>query len=107
MRKTFLMLALATLSVGIWTLVRSAPSNAACTTLASPVTGTGVSAQCSDLLSSYFLGYALIVGGLVTALLALVSMSKRKRRRGDYHREIQPIAQRRIHDANESQRRAA
>jgi hypothetical protein len=59
------------------------------------------------LLSSYFMGYALIVSGLITAMLSLISMAKHKPRHYDYHREIQPIAQRRIHDANESQRRAA
>lgn len=107
MRRTFLILALATLSAGVWLLVRAVPSDAACGSLTSPLSGTGVSATCSNLLSSYFMGYALTVGGLVIALLALVSMSKHKRRRDDYHREIQPIAQRRIHDANESERRAA
>jgi hypothetical protein len=53
------------------------------------------------------MGYALMLGGLMTMLLSLLSMAKHRRRRADYHREIQPIAHRRIHDANESQRRAA
>lgn len=107
MRKTFLILSVATLSAGIFLLIRTAPSNAACGSLASPLTGTGVSAKCADLLSSYFIGYALMVSGLIVMMLSLISMAKHKRRRADYHRDIQPIAQRRIHDANESQRRAA
>ena len=107
MRKTFLFLGLATLSVGVWFLFRTAPSNAACGALSSPLTGTGVSATCQKLLSSYFLGYGLMLGGLMVMLLSLVSMAKHRRRRDDYRRDVQPIAHRRIHDANESQRRAA
>ena len=78
MRRTFLILALATLSVGILLLVRAVPSDAACGSLASPLTGTGVSAKCAGLLSSYFMGYALIVSGLITAMLSLISMAKHK-----------------------------
>ncbi len=107
MRRIFLILALATLSAGVWLLVRAVPADATCGSLTSPLSGTGAGAKCANLLSSYFTGYALIVIALITAMLALISMSKHKRRRVEYQREIQPIAHRRIHDANESQRRAA
>ena len=107
MKKSFLLLGLVTLSAGLWLLLRTAPANAACGALSSPLTGTGVSPNCQNLLSSYFMGYALMLGGLMTMLLSLLSMAKHRRRRADYHREIPPIAHRRIHDANESQRRAA
>lgn len=107
MRKAFFFLGLATISAGLWLLLQTAPANAACGALSSPLTDTGVSPKCQNLLSSYSMGYALVIGGLMTMLLALVSMAKHKRRRFDYHREIQPISRRRIHDANESQRRAA
>ncbi|HEV3187052.1 MAG TPA: hypothetical protein VGZ04_03285 [Acidimicrobiales bacterium] len=107
MRKTFLFLGVATLSVGVWFLFRTAPSNAACGALSSPLTGTGVSPKCQNLLSTYFMGYGLMLSGLMVVLLSLVSMAKHQRRRNDYRRDAAPIAHRRIHDANESQRRAA
>jgi len=106
MRRTFLILGLATVSVGLWVLLKTAPVNAACAP-ASPGGVAAVSTSCSKLLSSYFLGYALMVSGLVTMVLAALSMAKYKRRRYDYRRDVQPIAHRRVHDANESQRRAA
>jgi hypothetical protein len=107
MRKTFFLLGVATLLVGVWFLLRTTPTNAACSALSSPLTGTGVSPKCQNLLSTYSMGYGLMLSGLMVVLLSLVSMAKRQRRRHDYYREIPPIAQRRIHDATESQRRAA
>jgi|SRR5665213_1336055 len=107
MRKTFILLGVATLLVGVWFLFRTAPNNAACGALSSPLTGTGVSPKCQNLLSSYFMGYGLMLSGLMVVLLSLLSMAKHTHRRNDYRREVAPIAHRRIHDANESQRRAA
>ncbi|MHB8379483.1 MAG: hypothetical protein ACYDB2_06135 [Acidimicrobiales bacterium] len=71
------------------------------------MTGTGVSPKCQSLLSSYFMGYGLLLGGLMVMLLSLVSMAKHQRRRANYLPSVQRIDHRRVHDVNESQRRAA
>lgn len=107
MKRTFIVLSLATISVGIWLLVRTNPLAAVCSSLASPLAGTGVSANCETVLAKFFIGYALIVSGVVTMMLSLLSMVRHQRRRGDYHRDPQPIAPRPIYDVNESERRAA
>ena len=107
MRRTVIVLSVATISVGIWLLVRTNPLVAVCGSLASPLAGTGVSVNCQSVLAGFFIGYALIVSGLVTMMLSLLSMARHQRRRGDYHRDIRPITPRPIHDTNESERRAA
>jgi hypothetical protein len=107
MKRTFIVLSLATISVGIWLLVRTNPLAAVCSSLASPLAGTGVSANCETVLAKFFIGYALIVSGVVTMMLSLLSMVRHQRRRGDYRRDLQPLVPRPIYNANESERKAA
>lgn len=107
MKRTFIVLSLATISVGIWLLVRTNPAAAVCSSLASPLTGNGVSANCETVLATFFIGYALIVLGLVTIMLSLLSMVRHQRRRVGYPRDLRPVAARPIYDVNESERRAA
>lgn len=106
MARTFTVLGLATISVGIWLLVRTNPLATVCSSLASPLTGSGVSANCETVLAKFFIGYALIVSGLVTIMLSLLSMVRHQHRRGD-RRDPQPLAPRPIYDVNESERHAA
>jgi len=66
-------------AVGIWLITRVDAVNNACSVNASPSTGAGVSPNCMNMVSMYFLGFALIIGGLVFLLLALLAMAKRVR----------------------------
>ena len=77
-RITFL-LSLATIGVGIWVILRVGPTNAACDTTLSFNAGNGASVNCMNVVSSYFMGYALTIGGLLILALALWGMSKHER----------------------------
>jgi hypothetical protein len=107
MRNTFFFLGLVALAVGTWLLFRTSPSGTACGAPRTSLTAVGVSPICQNLLASYVMAYALLIGGLMIVLLTALSLAKYKRRRNDYYRDIEPIARRRVHDANESERRAA
>ena len=41
-----------------------------------PYTGRAMSPQCASVASLYFLGFALVVGGLMFALVALVALDR-------------------------------
>lgn len=100
MRKSFLLLSIAAVAVGIWLIVRVHPLNGVCSSNSSPLTGAGISANCMNMVSFYFVGFALIVGGLIVMMLAMFSMAKHRRRRSDYHRDVRPAAPQQLHREN-------
>jgi hypothetical protein len=106
MRRTFTILSLITASVGFWLILRVHPLADACT-LSSPLTGTGVSASCMQMMTIYFMGFAVAVLGLMGLMLTLLSMVKHQRRRGDYLPNLQPIAVRKIGVDDEKLRKVA
>jgi len=78
-RRTTFVLSLTTVGVGIWLITRVGPLNAACNSNA-PTAGFGASTDCMNIVSSYFIGYALTIGGLVILALALMSISHRNKK---------------------------
>jgi hypothetical protein len=94
-----------TVGVGIFLIAREQAVSASCNSLSSPTTGTGISVNCENVMSFYFLGYAMIVGGLMITLLALFVLAKRDREARELRavRKIYRLRQR----EEESQRKAA
>jgi UPF0716 family protein affecting phage T7 exclusion len=92
-RRLTLALSLATVAVGVWLIVREHGPNNACQILSSPLTGTGVGLNCQSVLALYFLGFVLVIGGLLITALALVAMVRSDRAA---RREQAVVAQRRI-----------
>jgi hypothetical protein len=64
---------------GIWLLTRVHSVIAACSTIGSPLTGTGLKPQCENSLSLYFLGFAFTILGIVVLSLATFAMRSRPR----------------------------
>jgi hypothetical protein len=54
--------------------------NGVCGPNAGSITGGGISASCMNMVSMYFLGYALTVLGLIVVAIALFTMARRERR---------------------------
>lgn len=78
-RKITVLLSLAVTGGGIWLLTRVHSVIAACNSIASPLTGTGLRPQCMDSLSLYFLGFAFTICGIVVLSLATFAMKKSPR----------------------------
>lgn len=76
-RKITVLLSLAVTGGGIWLLTRVHSVVAACSSIASPLTGTGLKPQCMNSLSLYFLGFAFTICGIVILSLATFTMAKR------------------------------
>jgi hypothetical protein len=75
-RKITVLLSLAVTGGGIWLLTRVHSVIAACSSIASPLTGTGLKPQCMNSLSLYFLGFAFTICGIVVLSLATFTMKK-------------------------------
>jgi hypothetical protein len=73
-RKITVLCSLAVTGGGIWLLTRVHSVIAACSSIASPLTGTGLKPQCMNSLSLYFLGFAFTIGGVVILSLAMFTM---------------------------------
>jgi ABC-type proline/glycine betaine transport system permease subunit len=67
------------MAVGSWLIAKEHSLATVCSTTAA--TGVGLGAQCMNAVSSYFIGFALIAGGLVILMLAVFLMSKREDQR--------------------------
>ena len=81
-RKITFILSLATMSVGLWLITRVGPLNATCNADAHADTAFGTSTACMDIVSSYFLGYALTIGGMLIFMLSLFSLVTRNKKYG-------------------------
>jgi len=75
-RRIFIILSVATASVGIWLITRTHELDVVCNADSSSYTGAGVSVNCMNIVSSYFLGFALAVGGMIVFLLSVLAMAK-------------------------------
>jgi hypothetical protein len=78
-RKITVLLSLAVTGGGIWLLTRVHSVVAACSSIASPLTGTGLKLGCENSLSLYFLGFAFTILGIVVLSLATFAMRSRSR----------------------------
>jgi hypothetical protein len=92
-RRLTFVLSLATVAVGLWLIFRVHAVDHVCSTLSSPLTGSGLAISCQNVLSFYFLGFVLTVGGLMVLALALLAMAKDDRAA---RRASAVVAQRRI-----------
>lgn len=68
-----------TFGVGVWLLSRVHTMNGVCGPHASSISGGGISANCMNMVSGYFLGFALTVLGLVAVTIALLTLARRDR----------------------------
>lgn len=57
----------------------------ACSTLSSPLEGTGLGVNCENSISYYYIGFALTLGGLIVLALVLVGTAQRARERKARH----------------------
>lgn len=78
-RRVVIFLSLATMAVGSWLIAKEHSLAGVCSTTAA--TGVGLGAQCMNAVSSYFIGFALITGGLLILMLSVFLMSKREDQR--------------------------
>jgi hypothetical protein len=74
-RRITIFLSLATIAVGAWLVDKEHGVASACSTTAA--TGIGLGAKCMNAVSSYFIGFALVGGGLIIFMLAILLMTKR------------------------------
>jgi hypothetical protein len=77
-RKITIVIALAAVAVGAVLITRAHSVTTACSSNGSPLTGAGLSSNCMNMVSFYFLGFALAIGGLVIMMLALFAMGRRE-----------------------------
>lgn len=78
-RKITFALSVATLLVGVWLIASVHSLNATCKVLPPDYTGTQAAGDCARVVSSYFMGFALAVGGLIILILALFHVVRRDR----------------------------
>lgn len=81
--------------VGLWLVFRVHSVNQACSSLKSPLIGSGLQISCQNVLSYYFLGIVLTIGGLLVVLVGLIARAERDRRA---RRESATLARRRIEE---------
>jgi hypothetical protein len=78
-------LGLVTAGVGIWLIVIEQPKNAACNaahpTLEQLAT-VGTNSTCTNIVWSYFGGFALVAFGALTVVVAAAMMRKTRRNKG-------------------------
>jgi hypothetical protein len=67
------------MAVGSWLIAKEHSLAGVCSTTAA--TGVGLGAQCMNAVSSYFIGFALITGGLLILMLSVFLMSRREDQR--------------------------
>lgn len=105
MRKIAILLSLLSLAVGIWLLVRGHDLGTACSLQSNGTTGAGVSTDCMNRVTFYFLGFALTIGGLMALMLSLLAMAKRNRYEPSHH--VPPAPHKMLRSDGESLRDVA
>jgi hypothetical protein len=79
MKKIAIGLSLTSMVVGTWLITKEHSLSTVCTTKTSSTTIGGLSTGCMSAITSYFIGFALVAGGLIVLILAIVLMNKRNR----------------------------
>jgi len=75
-KRATLLLSVATVGVGTWALTRGHSEVSSCNSLAGQVRTTSAGVVCARATSSYLMGAALAMGGLVIVTLVLFAMAK-------------------------------
>lgn len=78
-RRATIVLSLLSLGVGVWLVARVHDVDNACKSVASPLTGSGLRINCQNMISYYYVGFALTLGGLIILGLALFGLARRRR----------------------------
>jgi hypothetical protein len=78
-RRVTIFLSLATIAVGSWLIAKEHSMSTVCSSIASA--GVGLGSGCMKVMTSYFIGFALLGGGLIILMLAVLFMSKHEDRR--------------------------
>jgi hypothetical protein len=73
-RRVTIFLSLATIAVGSWLIAKEHGMSAVCSSIAAA--GVGLGSRCMNAMSFYFIGFALMAGGLIILMLAVFFMSK-------------------------------
>lgn len=97
-RRATIILSLATIGVGAWLLSRVHSVNNACSSVTSPLTGSGLRIDCQNMVSYYYIGFALTLGGLL--VLGLTLFAVRRRREHQARHERAQVARMRLRDRN-------
>jgi UPF0716 family protein affecting phage T7 exclusion len=74
-RRITIFLSLVTIAVGGWLVSKEQSVGFVCRATSAP--GIGISAKCVSAVSSYFIGVALVGGGFITFMVALLVITKR------------------------------
>jgi len=91
-RRVVLVFSLALMGVGAYLIGRVHQTESVCSHNSSPLTGAGVGANCMNMVSFYYIGFAIAIAGFIIFLLALISRSKREK--DERHNSRQRAAQR-------------
>jgi uncharacterized membrane protein len=102
-RRVTIFLSLATIAVGSWLIAQEHTMSNACSTIAA--SGVGLSSQCLNAMSSYFIGFALLGGGIVVLMLAGLFMAKHEDDRR-WHKERAAVIKMRHKEADKSRKAA-
>jgi hypothetical protein len=78
-KKLTLLVSLAAVSVGSWTLTRGHPQASTCGTNIGQLRGASGGTVCSNATSSYLIGVALTMGGMFLVTLVVIAMVKYSR----------------------------
>jgi hypothetical protein len=92
MRRIVAFLGLAIGGVGIWLIVLEQPKNAACNAAhptVSQLTTVGVGTSCTNIVWSYFGGFALVAFGALTVVVASAMGRKIRKNKGPHR--VEPI----------------
>jgi hypothetical protein len=76
MKRIAVALSLSSMVVGTWLITKEHGLSSSCSTKSSSTSIGGVSTGCMSALNSYFIGFALVAGGLIVLILAIVLMNK-------------------------------
>jgi hypothetical protein len=96
MKRVTLFLSVATVGVGIWLLIQGHSQVSSCNGFAGQIRATSAGTFCARATSSYLIGAALTMGGLVIATLVLFAMAKHASDR-DWNKRLPTLPQKRQH----------
>jgi hypothetical protein len=102
-RRVTILLSLATIAVGSWLIAQEHTMSTVCSTIAA--SGVGLSSQCLNAMSSYFIGFALLGGGVVVLMLAGLFMAKHEDHRR-WRKERAAVIKMRHKEADKSRKAA-
>jgi hypothetical protein len=77
MQRIVVVLSLTSIVAGTWLITREHNLSSACITKTSSASIGGLSNGCMSAITSYFIGFALVAGGLIILIVALVLLNKR------------------------------